>query len=185
MTADSAPVYRLVPVDGYEWALPVDDDDFERFRDLDGRASVASWSARRMALLRDGDGTSLQRAELPWLAGNVIVLRDDAVETVGALLEPFGALLPLVCDDARLAVFSADSLGGALDESASEIVRFSSGGILDLVRPAFHSEVIVGVGAFRLADMPRGDVYLAGDLVEAIRRTGHTSGTDFLRVTDP
>lgn len=38
------------------------------------------------------------------------------------------------------------------------------------------------VEAFRLGEMPRGDLYLKGSLVEAIRDTGMSVGTDFTAV---
>ncbi|MGV8857607.1 hypothetical protein [Rhodoglobus sp.] len=58
-------------------------------------------------------------------------------------------------------------------------MRFSDGGIMYMPQPIFHSDVVSGAGAFKLAEMPRGDLHLTGELVDAILATGQTSGTDF------
>jgi hypothetical protein len=109
----------------------------------------------------------------------VLVLRDEAIETVGALLQPHGELLPLACDEARLALFSAPKLEGVLDEGRSDIERFDSGRIMDLRAPVFRTELIGDTQAFKLVETPRGNLYLGEQLVEAIRATGMTSGTVF------
>lgn len=119
---------------------------------------------------------------MPWLAAGVLVLRDDAIEIVGELLRPHGELLPLECTDARLAIFTAGALVGALDEMRSDVVRFSSGRIMSLRKLAVRTEAIADRQAFKLAEVPNGDLYLTEQLVERIRDTGLTSGTDFTEV---
>lgn len=176
-------VYRPVPMDGYEWALPIEDADFERFRRLGEDARKFVSRPPQMRLLRvDDDGKLLKPAGLPWLGSHVLVLRDSAISVLGPLLAPFGKVIQLASNDADLAVFNANSLPGVLDEERSEIVRLGSGRILDIKRPILHDEVLSGVGAFKLPEMPRGDLYLTEDLVDAIRATGQSTGTDFLLV---
>ena len=133
-----------------------------------------------MHLLRADDrGRTRQHADMPLLTSNVLILRDEAIEAVGPLLTPHGELLPLRSPEARLALFRARQLSGALDEGRSDLVRFSSGRIMDLHAPMFHPSVVASAGAFVLAEMPRGHMYLTGELVDAIRGTGRTAGTDF------
>lgn len=136
-----------------------------------------------MELLRvDDRGGTRKRADMPWLGSHVLVLRDEAIESVGRLIAPYGEILPLRVNDARLSVFSARLLPGALDEERSELVRFGSGQIMDLKRPVFHDEIVDGVGAFKLPEMPRGDIYLTEEMVMAIRSTGQSAGTEFVLV---
>ncbi|HXH80275.1 hypothetical protein [Nocardioides sp.] len=59
------------------------------------------------------------------------------------------------------------------------MAEFSSGRIMSLRRPAFIADALNDKQAFKLAEMPRGDLYLADDLVKAILDTGMSSGTDF------
>jgi hypothetical protein len=120
------------------------------------------------------------RADLPWLGENVLVLRDAAIEAVGKCLQPHGELLPLECDDARLVLFSAPVKTGVLDESRSHLERFDSGRIMALRSPTFRLPALQGVAAFKLAEMPRGDLFLEGALVADIVATGLSAGTDFV-----
>jgi hypothetical protein len=53
---------------------------------------------------------------------------------------------------------------------------------MDLRRAEFRTEMIAGAGALALTEMPRGDLYLTEDLVDSIRSTGQSAGTDFVLV---
>lgn len=177
--------YHLSVPEGYEWALPVDSDNFEIFQGLPERHPHGTWQPIQMTLLTTDDrGRPQRRADLPWLGSHVLVLRDEAIDTVGSLLAPHGELLPLACEQARLAVFSAPAVAGVLDEGRSDIVRFGSGRIMAIRHPVFRRDVLGGAKAFKLAEMPRGELYLAEDIVDEIRATGLTSGTDFKLVND-
>lgn len=179
----NARIFRPSVPEGFEWAVPAESADFEVIRTLPERPLGAPWQSIHMTLLKvDDRGRPHQRADMPWLGSEALVLRDEAIETVGALLRPHGELLPLVCDDARLALFSAPVVVGVLDGDRSDIVRFGSGRIMALRAPAFHAAALGDTKAFKLAEMPRGDLYLAGELVDAIRATGMTAGTDFAPV---
>lgn len=171
-------VYRPVPEEGFEWALPLEDASFEVIRRA--QPDTARWAAPAMRLLHvDDDGTLLHWADMPWHGSHVLVLGDEAVDRVGPLLSAHGVCLPLTCDEARMAVFVARALVGGLDEDRSELVRFGSGRILDLKRPAFIASAIAQSAAFRLEEMLRGDLYLTDRIVDAIRATGLSGGTEF------
>lgn len=176
-------IFRPSVPEGYEWAVPTDDADLEVIRARGERPPGDPWTPIQMALLKvDDHGQSQKRSDLPWLGGHVLVLRDEAIEAVGEILRPHGELLPLLCDEARLALFSAPVVQGVLDEARSDMVRFGSGRIMALRAPAFRGSALGGRGAFRLAEMPRGDLYLTDHVVEAIRSTGMTAGTHFTLV---
>lgn len=178
-------VYRLAVPEGFEWAFPVDPDDFEALWTLPERRPGAAWQPVQMRLLKEDEHERpWRRAEMPWLGGHVLILRDEAIEAVGPLLAPYGELLPLTCDEARLVVFSAALAANVLEEDRSEIVRFASGRIMDIRRHAFDLGALVGNRAFKLAEFPRGDLFLTGDLVESIRETGLTGGTEFHLIYD-
>lgn len=178
-------VYRPAVPEGFEWAFPVDPGDFEAFWTLYERRPGAAWEPIPMRLLKqDEHGRPWRRAEMPWLGRHVLILRDEAIESIGPLLAPYGELLPLMCDEARLVVFSAPPAANALEEDRSEIVRFASGRIMDIRRHAFNLGALAGNRAFKLAELPRGGLFLTGDLVESIRETGLTDGTEFQLIYD-
>jgi len=133
-------------------------------------------------LTRDDHGRPVRRADLPWNSGAVIVLRDEAIEVVGDVLRGHGEILPLECWTARLALFSPPLVSGVLDEDRSDLLRFDSGRIMMLKRPAFDLSKLGGIKAFRLAQMPRNQMYLTQSLVEELLATGMTSGTEFVPV---
>ncbi|MBB2974946.1 hypothetical protein FHX49_000487 [Microbacterium endophyticum] len=182
--SQSARIYRPdLPEDDFEWALPVDPDDFETIQTLPQRTVGSVWRPIRMALIKEDEGAPvMRRADMPWLGRHVLVLRDEAIEVVGPLLRPHGELLPLVCDYARLMLFSAPLIAGVLDEERSKTVRFRAGGIMSLTEPVFRVEALGSSQVFKLAEMPRGSLYLRAELVEAILATGMTSGTNFKAV---
>lgn len=178
-------IYCPAVPEGFEWAFPVDPGDFEVFWTLSERQPGAAWEPIRMRLLKEDEHERpWLRAEMPWLGGHVLILRDEAIEAVGPLLAPYGELLPLVCDEARLVVFSARLVANALEEGRSDIVRFATGRIMDIRRHAFDLGAIAGTRAFKLAEFPRGGLFLTGDLVASIRRTGFTDGTEFHLIYD-
>ena len=178
-------VYRTQVPEGYEWVLPIDDADFAVIRGVGERRAGEAWMPIHMSLLKvDDHGKPQMRSDMPWLGEHVIVLRDEAIEIVGEILRPHGELLPLLCDEARLALFSAPVVEGVLDEAESDIVRFSTGRIMSIRSPAIRSEALGAISAFKLAEMPRGDLYLSENLVKEILATGMTAGTQFKLVAE-
>ena len=178
-------VFRPAVPEGFEWVFPVDPGDFEVFRTLSERQPGTVWEPIQMRLLKEDEhGRPWLRSAMPWLGGHALILREEAIEAVGPLLAPYGELLPLECDEARLVVFSAPLVANVLEESRSEIVRFASGRIMDIRRHAFNLGALAGNSAFKLAELPRGDLFVRGDLVDAIRATGLTGGTEFRLIYD-
>ncbi len=178
---DSQRIFQLVLPEGFEWALPTDTANYEVIYSLAQRTDSSGWEPIHMRLLKSDVGSKgpYKRADMPWLNSGVIILRDEAVDVVGEILRPHGVVLPLLCEEARLALFSAPLVEGVLDEERSQIKRFRSGRIMELRKPVFRTGLLGGVKAFKLSEKPRGDLYLTGDVVEEILATGLTSGTDF------
>jgi hypothetical protein len=178
-------IYRAVPHEGYEWVVLDDATDYERFIDPSpafssvGRQPAVSAHLLRNDPRRSGDR---MRARMPWLGEGVLALRDEAIDEIGALLEPFGVLLRLESPDARLIVIRITNIIDVLDEDASDIVRFSSSGrVLDIRRFVFRSESLLRSQAFRIPQLPRGGTFLTEDLVQEIESRG-SEGTAFLAV---
>ncbi|MCW3492391.1 hypothetical protein [Microbacterium sp. SSM24] len=109
---------------------------------------------------------------LPAWTGQVLVLRAEAIDVIGPLLDPSGLIRPLAAGEDELAVFSAYLLEGALNADRSEIRRFSDGRVMAVRRPSFVPEALSGARAFRLAEAPRGVAYYTSELVEQIHATG-------------
>ena len=174
-----------VPGD-FEWAQPVSASDYEILDLLPGRIRPEHWRAIKMRILRKEKERDRpwKHAYLPWCGTGMLVLRDEAVEVVGEILSPHGDLLPLRCDEARLVLFAAPIIEGALDLERSQLKRFDSGKIMRIIDYEFVPEVVEGLEAFRIADMRVSDLFLSQALVERLLATGLTSGTIFTPTWD-
>ena len=154
----SKDVYAITSREGYEWALPVDDADFERFRAFDGTSASAEWRPVRVRILHEDEGSGpFATSDAPWMSSGLLVLRARALVALEPLLSDAGELLPLACDEVDLWAFNALCVADALDETRSEIVRFSSGRIMDVERYAFDEAALEETAAiFKLPALPLG-----------------------------
>ncbi len=171
--------------EGFEWVVCCDERDFEVFRDFDGTPRRDTWTPVAVRVLRhDEHGAELSPAELPWLGSHVLVLTAKAANVLRRDLEPFGELLPLSCDDAELYVYNALRVIDALDEDHAELVRFSSGRILKILRHAFRPEAVQDVHVFKIPQMLRGSIFVTKEIVAAVRSSG-LKGTEFEQIWFP
>lgn len=171
--------------EGFEWVVPAVDSDAGTLLGLDGTPRSAGWAPVEVRLLTtDPAGRPRQRADLPWLAGHVLVLRERALDTLRPVLEEYGELLPLACPSAPLWIFNALRVIDALDEPASQLTRFGTGRVLTIDRHAFHPEAVRGIEVFRIPQMPRGWLYLSDRFVDRVHEAG-LRGTDFPAVWEP
>lgn len=178
--ATSAPGRRVVRIyefqvqDGYEWALPVADDDFEILRSFDGSARERGWRAIQMELVREDEGHRFLPSDMPWLGGDAPILKQKAVDALGPVLTKNGELLPLACDEAKLWVFNATTIRDALDLDHSDLVKFSSARIMDVTSYVFRPDRLGEVYAFRVPQLD--SVFVTGEVVE---RSAALTGVGF------
>lgn len=160
---------------GYEWALPVDDGDHEKLWALDATPRSATWRPMPVERLTvDEDGDPLVEADLPWLGGHVLVLRERAAEALSPLLGPYGEFLPLSCPDIPLWLFHNMTVVDALDEDRSSIVRFDDGDILEVTRHEFRAGEVAGLPVFKVPQLLRGPLFLGESFAAALATAGLT-----------
>jgi hypothetical protein len=175
-------MYRPTVPEGFEWVVPTDSADFEFLREFDGTQRKHSWTPIVVNLLRVDDTGVLRRpADLPWLGDNVLVLTSRAVGAIGELLEEFGELLPLACDDAELFVFNPLRVIDALDAERSEVIRFSTGRVVDIPRYVLRRQAVEGMHVFKIPEMTRGSLLVSSLVVDAVNEAD-LRGTEFQRV---
>ena len=171
-------VYRLAVPEGFEWVFPLDESDWEVFRSFDGSSLSASWHPIRVRLGYSDEGMEYRSAALPWMGRHVLVLKREALDALGPLLDRWGEILPLQCAAAELFVFNPSRFVSALDQERSEVVRFGEGRIMKINKHVFDPRAIADVEIFKLEEMPRGSLYLTGPVVDLIERA-NLDGTDF------
>ena len=139
-------------------------------------------------LVSDESGLPLLRADMPWLADHTLAFRNHAYEAVRSYLEPSGRFLPLDLADApdRFWLFRADLVVDALDESASNLVRFpSTGRVMDVERHVFDPDkvaVLERIAAFRVPQLRT--LFLTAGAVK-VMADAKLTGTSFELVWEP
>lgn len=187
MTPSGSParVWRAtLPSTDYEWVVLRDEvaDDWDllqRLRRLPEREDA--WRPVPVALVSPTTSRAALPASMPWWSGvpNVLVLRDAAIGSVGALLRPHGELLDLECDQADLQVFCAPLLEDALIESRSVLHSPTGSAYVRLERGAFDSSQVGDLRAFTIPVGRSRQLCLTTDIVEGIRSSGHGAGVEF------
>ncbi|MFI6303638.1 hypothetical protein ACIBCH_17330 [Amycolatopsis thailandensis] len=168
-------VYRTDPLDGYHWINPADPDDLGKLR-FDGTPRKSSWEPVEMELVTEdtrGDEPSDKYTHFPWSGSDRLVLRDEAIEKIGPLLEPYGEVLPLEGDDLQVAVFNCTTVVDALDSEKSELDHFRSSGRVKRIRSyVFDADKVDGLGAFVVPEQSNGTVLFTDTLVGEIAEAG-------------
>lgn len=165
-------VHELLPTPDAAVVSVPDPADRERLRALDGTPRAEGWVPPRVRLLGEDGGRAYAEVDLPHLAGDVLVLRPRAVDALGPLLTAYGELLPLDGPD-PLTLFHCTTVVEALDVEASELQRFTSGGIMRVRRYAFTPAVIVDLALFRDPRLD-GTLFAGEEFVDALHAAGLT-----------
>jgi hypothetical protein len=169
----STAIYKAAPPEGFEWALPVDDRDFEMFATFDGTRRESTWRPVRVGLLHDDEGGGAREtSDFPWLGSYVLVLRPRAVDSLGSILRSAGELLPLACDEADLWVLNHLHIVDALDENGSDIVRFSTGRVMTVERWSLNLDRLGSEAIFKVPQLMRGPLLFNESFVEAVAAAG-------------
>lgn len=114
-----------------------------------------------------------------WILSTLCVMRPRAVEAMEPLLA-CGELLELNCAE-EVYVFRPSSPIDVLNEERSELLRFSSGRIMEITKHAFTQPRPPGAHVFKLAQFDRGPVFFSTEFVERARHQS-LSGLDFVAV---
>lgn len=146
-------VYIPVSEEGYEFCYPVLEEDFETLHQLiDGTPRTQSWSPIQMGLIRQDEGQGLDESDSPFLGSHALVFRKAAAAQLQPLLDEYGELLPVHCEDADLSIFNPLMVIDALDQQASSIVRISSGRIIRVSRYVFRPDVVGDIEIFKIPE---------------------------------
>ncbi len=177
-------IYRFDPVEKYEWAFPVNDDDFDVFNSFDGSPRANGWRSVPMKrITRDDRGRQFRPSDFPWLGYHAPLLRRRAAEALRDFLAPYGELLPLECAVAELYVLNVTRVIDGLDIEHSDAVTLpSTGTVAMIMRYVFRPEVVQGVHVFKIPQQPHaGTVYVDDEFVNLVKQSG-LEGVGFKRL---
>ncbi|MEV6556490.1 DUF1629 domain-containing protein [Nocardia sp. NPDC051756] len=165
-------IYVGAPRAGFEWAIPVEDDDNERLS-FAGVPKLDSWPLMEMKSARE-DGSKVP-SDFPWSLSATLLLKDRAIDVLGPGLEEFGELLPARFPDARLAVLNVLNVVDALDEESSEIARFESGEIMMVESHVFRPDRIPARAVFKIPQaVYNGEIFYTDEIVREFEDSGFT-----------
>ena len=171
------------PPGGCEWVIAQGYDQSEALIAAGARPVARKWvPIRCYSLLEDDLGQPLRLVDAPWMGSHGLVLKPPARKALEGFLGDSVDYLPTIGSDYdELYYVHVRKLANAIDLAGSRIVRFDSGDILTIEKHEFLPEIVDAGPIFKLAAMPRGGIYLTGELVDAIRASGLT-GFDFQKV---
>jgi hypothetical protein len=177
-------IYKIRHCEGYEWVLPVDQNDYDLLI-FDGKSRASSWKPIRMRRLKFIDGRFRQPSDFPSSSGgDNLVMSQAAREKTEPYLKRYGEFLPLSCDDEKLWTFHVTHFVDALDENASKVLRATDDPSLVLMihKHVFRPEKLTSDWMFKLPQSHgRGPFYVTDPFVNLIHTSGLT-GLDFKRV---
>lgn len=176
-------VYKLRYSEGFEWLLPVNDSDCDLLR-FDGQRRTELWRPVRMKRLTISEqGGPLSPSDFPACSGgDMLVVGRAARDKLGTVLEQYGELLPLLCDDGDFWVLNVTRLVDALDESNSQLMRASdTGAILMIRKHAFRPAALDQAHLFKLPQTARGLIYVTDPFVQLASTSG-LKGLEFVQV---
>ena len=123
-------------------------------------------------------GQRLAPSDFPWCSG-ALMLGARAKEKLGAYLERFGELLPLVCADGDFWRFNLMTVIDALDEAASNVLRATDEDrILRIRKHVFRASAVMDAEIFRLPPRKTNGTFVTDKFVARVSESGLV-GMDF------
>jgi hypothetical protein len=144
-------VYEPLVAEGYEWVMPIDEQDHEVFVQFDGQPRRSTWKPVPVRRVRADERQAFNPSDFPWLGSHALIMRRAAVDALRDLLDASGEVLPLSTDDGvELFVLNARVVD-ALDEAKSSLIKFpGTNRIMYIKKVAFDAAAIEGRDVFRL-----------------------------------
>ena len=179
----TANVYKLRHVEGDEWLLPVDSNDYDLLN-FDGKLRGSSWKPILMQRLKTDDGRLRRPCDFPCGAGGGLAMTEAAKAKIGSCIQKYGEFLPLSWDGERFWVFQVTHFVDALDENGSDVLRSSDepNVVLTIHKHVFRRERLTPDWMFKLPQSRgRGPIYVTDPFVNMITASGLT-GLEFKRV---
>jgi hypothetical protein len=165
-------IYVPAALEGVEWITlqNPDPDQWETLFGLSGPVG-SGWRAPQVSFIRQHeDGIARQYSDCPWCLHTVLVIRDRALCSLLPVLERYGEILPLQCEE-PVSLFNATTIVDALDEERSTIARFTDGEVLAIEHHVFRPDAIGNAEIFKLPGRA-SNIYLRETVVRRVGELG-------------
>ena len=165
-------VYELRSSDDAVTLAYSDKAEYTRQSELTGKkVDLTRWSPPAVRIVRDGLGG--EDSDFALLATEP-AFSARAVQILGDLLQKSGQLLPLLSADGEFYHWNVTTIIDALDQEASELQRFSDGGVMMVDRWAFRSDQLKEVTAFKIPQLPGAFTFVTDIFIDRFRGAGLT-----------
>lgn len=136
-------------------------------------ATIEGWTP--LPVEADENYGDVSTCDFPSLIGHVPVFSARAVSVLRDFLMPNGQVLPLAYDREDYYAYNITNMLDALNLEQSEIIRFSTGRIMDIRRYEFFAEKLEGdPGIFKLAATPLLRVFVTEKFKQMVNNYGLT-----------
>lgn len=177
-------VYKIIPAEDVELVSYVQGIDVDRTI-FDGRSLQSTWEPIRVERITEDEGQKWIPGDLPGHNVGDLVLNRRAKDKIGAFLEQYGELLPLVCDDGEFWTLNVTCIIDALDEHQSVALKSSEPGrLLMISKYVFRPEALENAILFKIPQNRRGMPLVTTPFVELIKSYGLT-GSVFKQIWAP
>lgn len=144
-------IYKVLCEDDYEIINPVNQNDYDLLRLLNGTPKKNMWKDFTITFESADKGKKKKPSDFPWYMSTVLILKEHVVTKMQDFFLKNGELLPIhSTDNQRLYAFNCNVIN-ALDEQKSDIIRLQSTGKIVLVKKiVFKNEENIQNDIFRL-----------------------------------
>jgi hypothetical protein len=175
-------IFEMRPeIEHYRWLTMAHESDFNALADLGVTGGGGRWTPPPAEWIDDDLNAGKPRSDYPPL-GTTPAFSQRAVDRLRDVLEENGELLPLALKGEPYYVYNVTRSIDALDEDRSDLVRFSSGRIMEVRRLELRPDELCGVSIFRLPQV-RGQIYARESFMKRVADSGLT-GFAFREVWD-
>ena len=172
--------YRPLNATGYEIINTKTLKDL-RMLDFDGSSVKEGWVPPHVHRVRPTKRGANKPADLPFYAGDTLIMRRSALDALREVLDAYGEVLPLhTDDDVELFVLNIRVVIDALDVERSEIRTIPETDIVNVRQHVFIESALQGVEMFRVPLVPH-NIYFTDLFVERVKKL-KLKGTDFIKL---
>jgi hypothetical protein len=173
-------VFGLRPdVERFRWLDLVNSPEFNILSELNDQPAGSAWKVLSAEWIEDDLNAGKPKSDFPTL-GTTPVFSQRAVDELLDLLVENGELLPLAVEDGSYFVYNVTREVDALDEDRSELVRFSTGGVMRIARYEFDPDQVEGLTIFKIPQS-RAKIFVTDAFVGRVR-AARLTGFDFSQI---
>jgi hypothetical protein len=161
------PTYTITPdADTYHCLVLTNPSDWDRFDEFTGERLADTWTPVAVKTLK-----VKKAGDFPYLISHVPVFSGRAWQILQSLVKGSVEALPLEHPTKTVYAINVLDLLDCLDYSRSQIVRFPSGGIMEIERYAFKEGCVEGKHIFKIAEAPLKQVLVSDAFKELVERS--------------